>query len=195
MVGIDARVVDPETGREAYEGELWVRGPNVTQGYYGRERWQCFDAEGWLHTGDMMRVDEDGDLFFQGRSGDIIRTSGAQVSPREVEAAVEHAERRLSSRRASSLLEASINRNRTNARMISIFTFTACGLRRTLDSIATPCSVKARGKYLECSPLFKVPIWYLKDSYSSFVSSNMKSDGKRPRLRWTAWFNAFVSTP
>jgi acyl-CoA synthetase (AMP-forming)/AMP-acid ligase II len=86
--GMATRVVDPATEREASAGELWVRGPNVMQGYYGRERWQCFDAEGWLHTGDMMRVDSDGDYFFQGRSGDIIRTSGAQVSPREVEAAI-----------------------------------------------------------------------------------------------------------
>jgi acyl-CoA synthetase (AMP-forming)/AMP-acid ligase II len=58
------------------------------QGYYGRERWQCFDADGWFHTGDIMAVDAEGDFYFKGRGGDIIRTSGAQVSPREVEAAI-----------------------------------------------------------------------------------------------------------
>jgi acyl-CoA synthetase (AMP-forming)/AMP-acid ligase II len=90
--GIEARVVvaaaTSNTVQDAEDGELWVRGPNVMQGYYGRERWQCFDAEGWFHTGDMMRVDRDGDFYFKGRGGDIIRTSGAQVSPREVEAAI-----------------------------------------------------------------------------------------------------------
>jgi acyl-CoA synthetase (AMP-forming)/AMP-acid ligase II len=88
VAGVDTRVVNPDADVDANEGELWVRGPNVMQGYYGRERWQCFDTEGWFHTGDMIRVDQDGDFYFQGRSGDIIRTSGAQVSPREVEAAI-----------------------------------------------------------------------------------------------------------
>ena len=88
VAGIDCRVVDPDTGRDATEGELWVRGPNVMQGYYGRERWQCFDDDGWFHTGDRVRMDADGDYFFQGRGGDIIRTAGAQVSPREVEGAI-----------------------------------------------------------------------------------------------------------
>jgi acyl-CoA synthetase (AMP-forming)/AMP-acid ligase II len=86
--GIEACVVEPQSGEAAEDGELWVRGPNVMQGYYGRERWQCFDADGWFHTGDMMRIDMDGDFFFKGRTGDIIRTAGAQVSPREVEGAI-----------------------------------------------------------------------------------------------------------
>jgi acyl-CoA synthetase (AMP-forming)/AMP-acid ligase II len=86
--GIEARVVDPDTLRDATEGEFRVRGPNVMQGYYGRERWECFDEQGWFHTGDMMRVDSDGDFYFKGRTGDIIRTAGAQVSPREVEAVI-----------------------------------------------------------------------------------------------------------
>lgn len=88
--GIETRVEDADidNAQDATNGELWVRGPNIMQGYYGRERWQCFDAEGWFHTGDIMTVDEDGDFYFKGRGGDIIRTSGAQVSPREVEAAI-----------------------------------------------------------------------------------------------------------
>ena len=86
--GLETRVVDPETGKDATEGEMWVRGSNVMQGYYGRERHECFDDDSWFHTGDMMRVDADGDYTFKGRTGDIIRTSGAQVSPREVEGAI-----------------------------------------------------------------------------------------------------------
>jgi acyl-CoA synthetase (AMP-forming)/AMP-acid ligase II len=86
--GVETRLVDPDTGKDGLGGEMWLRGPNVMQGYYGRERWECFDADGWFHTGDMMTVDADGDYYFKGRAGDIIRTAGAQVSPREVEAAI-----------------------------------------------------------------------------------------------------------
>ena len=86
--GIETRIVDPDTGQDSRLGEMWVRGPNVMQGYYGRERHECFDEEGWLHTGDMMTLDDDGDYYFKGRTGDIVRTSGAQVSPREVEGAI-----------------------------------------------------------------------------------------------------------
>ncbi len=88
VAGIEARLVDPQSGADASAGEFLVRGPNVMQGYYGRERWQCFDTGGWLHTGDMMQLDADGEFFFKGRAGDIIRTAGAQVSPREVEGAI-----------------------------------------------------------------------------------------------------------
>ncbi len=86
--GVETRIVDPETGQNAAAGEMWVRGPNVMQGYYGRERHECFDEDGWFHTGDIMSVDDDDDHFFKGREGDIVRTSGAQVSPREVEGAI-----------------------------------------------------------------------------------------------------------
>ncbi len=49
----------------------------------------------------------------------------------------------------------------------------ARGLLSTLDSISTPCSVKAIGRYFECPPCFKVPNWLLKIRYSSLVNSNM----------------------
>ncbi|MBV1916773.1 MAG: acyl--CoA ligase [Sphingomonadaceae bacterium] len=86
--GLEARVVDPETGLDGKDGEMWLRGQNVMQGYYGRERHEAFDEDGWYHSGDMVSIDDDGDFFFKGRNGDIIRTSGAQVSPREVEGAL-----------------------------------------------------------------------------------------------------------
>lgn len=85
VAGVDMRVVDPETGLDGPEGELWLRGANVMQGYYGRERHQAFDEQGWYHSGDMFTVDAQGYYYFKGRTGDIIRTAGAQVSPREVE--------------------------------------------------------------------------------------------------------------
>jgi acyl-CoA synthetase (AMP-forming)/AMP-acid ligase II len=47
-----------------------------------------FDADGWYHTGDFVVVDADGFFYFKGRRGDMIKTSGANVSPLEVESAI-----------------------------------------------------------------------------------------------------------
>jgi acyl-CoA synthetase (AMP-forming)/AMP-acid ligase II len=77
--GFEARVLD---------GELHLRGPFLMEGYYGRERHEAFDADGWYRTGDLFVVDEDGFFYFQGRRGELIKTSGANVSPREVETAI-----------------------------------------------------------------------------------------------------------
>jgi acyl-coenzyme A synthetase/AMP-(fatty) acid ligase len=89
--GFEAAVVDPDTGAVCGPrkwGELRLRGPYLMEGYCGRERHEVFDAEGWYRTGDLVRVDEDGFFYFSGRRGDMIKTSGANVSPREVEAAL-----------------------------------------------------------------------------------------------------------
>jgi len=69
-------------------GELWFRGPFLFEGYDGRERHETFDPDGWFATGDLVDVDEDGFFYFRGRAGDMIKTAGANVSPREVEAAI-----------------------------------------------------------------------------------------------------------
>ena len=74
---------------------------------------------------------------------------------------------------------------------------TARLLRRTLESMATPSSVKTRGTFRR-PPLpsfFEVTVCDFKASHSAFVSLNAKSSGKRSRFRETAWFSAFVSTP
>jgi acyl-CoA synthetase (AMP-forming)/AMP-acid ligase II len=92
--GLDARVVDPETLDDVpvgTAGELWFRGPALMEGYYGRERSEVFTAEQWYRTGDLFRVDDDGFYYFLGRRGDMIKTAGANVSPREVEAALRDA--------------------------------------------------------------------------------------------------------
>ena len=67
------------------EGELWLRGPNLMEGYYGRERWDTFTPDDWYRTGDRFRRDAEGYLYFGGRADDMIKTGGANVSPREVE--------------------------------------------------------------------------------------------------------------
>ncbi len=85
---LEAKVVDRETLAECpvgVEGELWLRGPNLMEGYYGRERWESFTPDGWYRTGDRFRRDAEGYLYFGGRADDMIKTGGANVSPREVE--------------------------------------------------------------------------------------------------------------
>ena len=67
-------------------GRAVLAGPVSHGGLLGRERHETFDLDGWFHTGDL-HVDADGFFYFHGRSGDTIKTAGANVSPREVEAA------------------------------------------------------------------------------------------------------------
>ena len=67
-------------------GEIIVKGPSLMNGYYGLpEEKQAIDKDGWLHTGDLGRVGEDGMLQFAGRIKDIIIRSGENISPVEIE--------------------------------------------------------------------------------------------------------------
>ncbi|MBX7434472.1 acyl--CoA ligase [Mycobacterium sp. Y57] len=71
-------------------GELLVRGVGVMAGYNKKERGETFDADGWYHTGDrVFRRPGDPRLFYVGRTGELIKTAGANVSPLEVEAVIE----------------------------------------------------------------------------------------------------------
>ncbi|MFC8521103.1 4-coumarate--CoA ligase family protein [Streptomyces sp. NPDC057257] len=86
-----ARLVDPVTGLDVAEGEpgeVWIRGPQVMKGYFGRPEATdaTVDAEGWLHTGDIGRVDEDGNWFIVDRVKELIKYKGYQVAPAELEA-------------------------------------------------------------------------------------------------------------
>lgn len=86
--GFEARIVDPDSGHDAGPsevGELLIRGPFLMQGYYGRSREECFDPDGWFHTGDLVRRDNDAVYYFVGRAGAMIKTAGANVAPAEVE--------------------------------------------------------------------------------------------------------------
>jgi acyl-CoA synthetase (AMP-forming)/AMP-acid ligase II len=60
----------------------------VLQGYYKKEREETFDENGWLHTGDKVFMFENR-AFFVGRSYEMIKSQGANVSPREVELCLE----------------------------------------------------------------------------------------------------------
>jgi long-chain acyl-CoA synthetase len=67
-------------------GELAVRGPNVTIGYWaGPGQTKDAPKEGWFHTGDLMRQDESGDLWFVSRKKHLIIRGGSNISPVEVE--------------------------------------------------------------------------------------------------------------
>jgi acyl-CoA synthetase (AMP-forming)/AMP-acid ligase II len=90
--GVEHKIVDPETGQilpPGSPGEICVRGYPVMQGLHKVEREDAFDRDGFYHTGDGGYFDADGVLFFQGRLGDLIKTAGANVSPREVELSIE----------------------------------------------------------------------------------------------------------
>ena len=89
--GFQTSIIDPDTTMvvgTGETGELCIRGPYVMQRYYKRSREECFDADGWFHTGDLMRADADGFLYFVGRRSAMIKTAGANVSPPEVEKAI-----------------------------------------------------------------------------------------------------------
>ncbi len=91
LAGIRHKIVNPETGSivaEGDEGEICVRGYSLMDGLYKKERGDTFDVDGWYHTGDRGFF-RDGLLFFTGRRSEMIKTGGANVSPREVEAALE----------------------------------------------------------------------------------------------------------
>jgi acyl-CoA synthetase (AMP-forming)/AMP-acid ligase II len=86
-VGGELKIVGDE-GRELPAGEagtVLIRGPGIIRAYatdVGAER---FDAEGWLDTGDLGRVDQDGYVWLVGRSGELINRSGEKILPREIE--------------------------------------------------------------------------------------------------------------
>lgn len=89
--GYQRRVVDPESGAEVGVGEigeLQLRGGGLMSGFYKVPRQEVFTRDGFYATGDLVRIDEDGYLFFVARRGDMIKTRAANVSRLEVEAAL-----------------------------------------------------------------------------------------------------------
>jgi acyl-CoA synthetase (AMP-forming)/AMP-acid ligase II len=88
LPGNQLRVVDPDTGRPlgpGQLGELALKGPTLFHRYLGRTPAECFDADGFFHTGDEGSVDAEGYVHFEGRRTEMIKTAGANVSPAELE--------------------------------------------------------------------------------------------------------------
>jgi acyl-CoA synthetase (AMP-forming)/AMP-acid ligase II len=87
----EARLVDPETGAdvpEGEEGEIWIRGPQVMKGYLNNPQAtaETLMDDGWLRTGDIARIDENGFTFIVDRLKELIKYKGYQVPPAELEA-------------------------------------------------------------------------------------------------------------
>lgn len=77
--------------RTADDGELLVKGPNVFMGYYNNpeQTKEAFDSEGWLHTGDLAKIDDEGFVYITGRKKDLIITAGGKnVTPSPLESIV-----------------------------------------------------------------------------------------------------------
>jgi acyl-CoA synthetase (AMP-forming)/AMP-acid ligase II len=92
LPGFETRIVDPDTGLDCpagVTGELWLRSPYLMEGYYGRSRSEVFEPDGWWRTGDLGSFDAAGFFYIAGRRGEMIKTSGANVAPREVEAVLQ----------------------------------------------------------------------------------------------------------
>lgn len=87
----EVRIVDIGTRQDlaaGQEGEIWIRGPQVMKGYLNNPgaTANMLDSEGWLHTGDIGYVDDDGYMFVVDRLKELIKYKGMQVAPAELEA-------------------------------------------------------------------------------------------------------------
>jgi fatty-acyl-CoA synthase len=90
LPGVEVRIVNVETGEDCApgeQGELWTRGYLVMRGYYKMEdkTREVMDEDGWLHTGDLAVMDENGYVRITGRAKDMIIRGGENVYPREIE--------------------------------------------------------------------------------------------------------------
>lgn len=90
--GVEAKICDEE-GKEVPQGEigvLWYRTPGAMRGYMNRES-ETADTlrEGWIVSGDMVRMDEDGYVYIVGRSKDFLIRGGENIAPREIEEVLE----------------------------------------------------------------------------------------------------------
>ncbi len=88
--GVEAKIVDPATGEEVpcgVAGEFCARGYNIMKGYYKMPEAtaEAIDKDGWLHTGDLCTVDEDGYYKVVGRIKDMIIRGGENIYPKEIE--------------------------------------------------------------------------------------------------------------
>lgn len=88
----ECRIVDIDGNDQPVggEGEVWVKGPLVMKGYLNNPEATAatIDSDGWLHTGDVGRFDEDGHLYIVDRLKELIKFKGFQVAPAELEALI-----------------------------------------------------------------------------------------------------------
>ncbi|NMB96705.1 MAG: AMP-binding protein, partial [Clostridiaceae bacterium] len=90
LPGVECKIVDPQTGKDLpdnVDGEFLARGYNVMKGYYKMPEATAaaIDEDGWLHTGDLARRDENGNYKITGRIRDMIIRGGENIYPKEIE--------------------------------------------------------------------------------------------------------------
>ena len=90
IFGVECKIVDPETNEELpvnVDGEFVARGYNIMKGYYKMPEATAaaIDEDGWLHTGDLARKDENGNYKITGRIKDMIIRGGENIYPKEIE--------------------------------------------------------------------------------------------------------------
>jgi acyl-CoA synthetase (AMP-forming)/AMP-acid ligase II len=90
-IGVDLLITDgdgrPLPAQRGVEGHLRVRGAAVIERYFGEQR-DATDADGWFPTGDLARIDANGNLIITGRAKDLIKSGGEWINPAEIEAMV-----------------------------------------------------------------------------------------------------------
>ncbi|MFN3232032.1 MAG: class I adenylate-forming enzyme family protein [Alphaproteobacteria bacterium] len=89
LPGQEVKICDPDTGEEVptgERGEICARGPNIMMGYYkDPEKTAETLKDGWLHTGDIGSLDENGTIMFHGRFKDMLKVGGENVAAAEIE--------------------------------------------------------------------------------------------------------------
>lgn len=90
LPGVECKIIDPETGEDLpdnVDGEFVARGYNIMKGYYKMPQATAaaIDEDGWLHTGDLARRDENGNYKITGRIKDMIIRGGENIYPKEIE--------------------------------------------------------------------------------------------------------------
>ena len=90
-IGVDLRLTDadgvPLPDQRDGAGHLWVKGASAVERYYGQDA-PATDAQGWFDTGDLARIDAEGNLSITGRAKDLIKSGGEWINPGEIEAIV-----------------------------------------------------------------------------------------------------------
>ena len=90
VASTEVKIVDPETGKECglnEPGEIWARGPQIVMGYLNNKKAtdETFDKDGFLHTGDIGTLDEEGLITITDRLKEMIKVKGIGVAPAEME--------------------------------------------------------------------------------------------------------------
>ncbi|MCJ7784043.1 MAG: AMP-binding protein, partial [Desulfobacterales bacterium] len=101
LPNVEVRIVNPETFEDLKSGEvgeIWLRGPNVTSGYWEKpQETEAAFVDGWFRTGDLGKSDENGYYYITDRLKHIIISGGENISPKEIESVLDRHQKILES--------------------------------------------------------------------------------------------------